>query len=184
MPTTSRHLPAADGEAPYRVCFVCSGNICRSPVAEVVLRALAEEAGLGGRLEVDSAGTGDWHVGEPADRRALASLTAGGYDGSTHRARRFERSWATRRDLLVAMDRGHEADLHAALAGMSGPVAQVRLLSSFVDAGAGERLRAVDVADPYYGGPDGFTAVLAQVEAGCRGILEHVRRELGARAGA
>ena len=78
---------------PYRVCFVCTGNICRSPMAEVVFRALVERAGLADRIEVDSAGTGDWHVGAGADDRALLALTAGGYDGAAHRARRFDPRW-------------------------------------------------------------------------------------------
>ena len=83
----------------YRICFVCTGNICRSPMAEAVMRGLLEAQGLDGQVEVDSAGTTSWHVGAPADRRALAALHAAGYDGSTHRARAFERSWLADRDL-------------------------------------------------------------------------------------
>src|SRR3954449_1552459 len=92
--------------APYRICFVCTGNICRSPAAEVVVRALAERIAVTG-IEVDSAGTGSWHVGDPADPRALRALTAAGYDGKAHRARVFEPDWFTDRELIVALDRGH-----------------------------------------------------------------------------
>src|SRR5512132_4735403 len=84
-------LPPPSGTT-YRICFVCTGNICRSPIAEVVLRRLADEAGLAGTVQVDSAGTGSWHVGDGADQRAVAVLESGGYDGSAHRARVFERA--------------------------------------------------------------------------------------------
>ena len=101
----------------YRVGLVCLGNICRSPMAEVVLRAELERAGLSGRVEVDSAGTGDWHVGDPMDRGARAELSRRGYDGAGHRARQFDPSWFDRYDLLVTptllilpptLDRAHE----------------------------------------------------------------------------
>src|SRR4051812_27419062 len=92
-------------EAAYRICFVCTGNICRSPAAEVVVRALAERAGRP-EIAVDSAGTGNWHVGQPADPRALRALSAAGYDGRAHRARVFEPGWFRQRELIVALDRG------------------------------------------------------------------------------
>ena len=78
---------------PYRVCLVCLGNICRSPMAEVMLRAELDRAGLAGLVEVDSAGTGDWHLGEPMAGQAGEELARRGYDGSAHRARRIQRSW-------------------------------------------------------------------------------------------
>ena len=96
---------------PVRVCFVCSGNICRSPTAEVVLRAEIDRAGLSGKVEVDSAGTGDWHLGGPMDPRARAELSRRGYDGSGHRARQFKPSWLERYDLVAAMDAGNLARL-------------------------------------------------------------------------
>src|SRR6516225_10421323 len=81
--------PPRDPGAPYRVCLVCLGNICRSPMAETVLRASLAEAGLDGAVRLDSAGTGDWHVGEPMYQPAQAALARWGYDGSAHRARQF-----------------------------------------------------------------------------------------------
>jgi protein-tyrosine phosphatase len=151
-----------------RVCFVCSGNICRSPSAEIVMRALLEKEGLDGAVEVSSAGIGDWHVGEGADGRSLEALTARGYDGTTHRARQFDPRWFAEHDLVVAMDRSHLRDLRR----MAGPehVERVRLLTSFGPEPTGE-----DVPDPYYGGPDGFTRVLDQIEDACRALLDDVR---------
>src|SRR3954454_21966139 len=87
----------------YRVCFVCSGNICRSPIAEVVMRRLVEDEGLAGVVEVDSAGTGAWHEGDGADPRAVAVLDGSGYDGSAHRARAFEADWFADIDLVLAL---------------------------------------------------------------------------------
>jgi low molecular weight protein-tyrosine phosphatase len=153
-------------DQPYRVCFVCTGNICRSPMAESVFRAHLVREGLAGRVEADSAGTGDWHVGDAADPRTVAALTAAGYD-SAHTARRFEPEWFAERDLIVALDRGHERALRA-LAPTPEDAAKVRLLRSFdPDASADD----LDVPDPYYGGESGFTEVLAQVEAAMPGLL-------------
>ena len=97
--------------SPYRICFVCSGNICRSPMAEVVMADLVAAAGLADVVVVDSAGTGDWHIGERADRRAVAALAARGYDGATHRAKQFDPHWFRQRDLVIGLDRGHERTL-------------------------------------------------------------------------
>jgi protein-tyrosine phosphatase len=109
---TSLPLPAPrEPGAPYRVCLVCLGNICRSPMAETVLRAALAEAGLDGAVVVDSAGTGDWHIGQPMNSGARAALATRGYDGSAHRARQIEPSWLARRDLVLAMDARNLADL-------------------------------------------------------------------------
>ena len=156
-----------------RVVFVCLGNICRSPMAEVVLRALLAEEGLDDRVEVSSAGTGDWHVGQGADRRSTEVLTRRGYDARGHRARQFDPAWFDDHDLVVAMDRQNLADLRA-LAPRDRRDG-VLLLRSF-DPTAGDDL---DVPDPYYGGPDGFDDALDMVERACRGLLDHLRRELG-----
>jgi protein-tyrosine phosphatase len=123
-----------------QVEIVCTGNICRSPMGEVVLRAKLTEAGLDDVL-VSSSGTGGWHVGDRMDPRAAAALRRRGYDGSAHRARRFERAWD--RDLILAMDSGHLSEL-------SGTAAQL--------------FARDDVPDPYYGEDDGFDDVLTQIE--------------------
>jgi protein-tyrosine phosphatase len=134
------------------VALVCLGNICRSPIAHVVLEQRLAEAGLDDRVVVHSSGTGDWHVGDPMDRRAAATLTAAGYDPSRHRARQYDASWAGDHDLVLAMDADNLADL----GGRSERVGMFRDLDP-VDPGA-------DVPDPYYGGTDGFAAVLEMVE--------------------
>ncbi len=164
-------MPSSD--RPYRVTFVCSGNICRSPMAAVVLSHRAVTAGLGDVVTFGSAGTGDWHVGEHADRRAVAALAAAGYDGSQHRARQFDRGDFTGTDLVVALDRGHERTLRTWAP--DGPSRDtVRLLRSFDPDADGP-----EVADPFYGADDGFAVVLAQVEAAAPGLLDHVRGQLG-----
>jgi len=166
-------------EDPFRVCFVCSGNICRSPMAEAVLRRLAVDAGLADRIAVDSAGTGDWHVGERADLRTLRVLAAAGYDAGSHRARQFEPDWFGGRDLVIALDRGHERTLRS-WAGDDGDREKVRLLRSF-DPDSGVRSGAqLDVPDPYYDDEQAFAEVLEQIEAACRGVLAHVGTEIGA----
>ena len=154
----------------YRICFVCTGNICRSPIAEVVLRRLVEDAGLAGAVEVDSAGTGAWHVGDGADPRAVAVLRGSGYDGSAHRARVFAADWFASKDLVVALDRGHLRTL-AATARDGTERTKVRLLRSF-DPAAPER---AEVPDPYYGEDAGFDEVLAMIRAAVPGMLDWVR---------
>lgn len=136
------------------------------------MRRLVEDAGLADRIEVDSAGTGAWHVGDGADPRAVTTLRGAGYDGSRHRARVFERRWLAERDLVVALDSGHLRELRALATG-PGERDKVHLLRSFAGAGAarGDRL---DVADPYYGTAVDFDAVLAQVEDSCRGLLDAI----------
>ncbi|MER6783558.1 low molecular weight protein-tyrosine-phosphatase [Streptomyces sp. NPDC000658] len=156
----------------YRVCFVCTGNICRSPIAESVFRARVEEAGLDALVEVDSAGTGDWHEGEKADPRALSVLKEHGY-ALDHTARRFESSWFARLDLVIALDLGHLTALRR-LAPTGEDAAKVRLLRSY-DPAAGDDL---DVPDPYYGGRDGFEECLEMVEEASSGLLAAVREDV------
>jgi len=156
-----------------RICFVCSGNICRSPSAEIVMRTLVRRAGLDSEVEVCSAGLGDWHVGERADPRSADALTARGYDASGHRARQFDRGWFDDHELVVAMDRSHLRDLRR----MAGAAHQdqVRLLTSF-----GPDATDEDVPDPYYGVVDGFADVLDLVERYCAALLDEVRPRLRA----
>lgn len=161
---------------PYRVCFVCSGNICRSPTAEGVLRRQLADAGLDGAVQVDSAGLGDWHVGEGADRRTVAALRQRGYPAWVHRARQFQAADFADRDLVVALDAGHERDLRA-LAPGAAERDKVRLLRSYdlqAAGGAGE----LDVPDPYFEGEAGFEHVLDLIESACRGLLAEVRADL------
>jgi protein-tyrosine phosphatase len=154
-----------------RILFVCLGNICRSPTAEGVMRQLVREAGLEDRIEIDSAGTGGWHVGAPPDARATEAAAARGVrlDGA---ARRFSAADFERYDLILAMDRENRRDL-LRLAPDDSARAKVRLLREFDPAArdAGD----LDVPDPYYGGEDGFEEVLDLVEAAARGLLAEVR---------
>jgi protein-tyrosine phosphatase len=169
-------------DGPYRICFVCSGNICRSPIAESVMRAYAVREGLDA-IVVDSAGTGDWHIGERADLRTLQVLAAGGYDGRAHRARQFDARWFGGRELVIALDRGHARTLRA-LAPDGTARAKVRLLRSFDPAlsghssGPDDEAPLLDVRDPYYEGEQAFVDVLRQVEAACQGLLDAVGTQL------
>ena len=159
-------------EPAYSIVFVCMGNICRSPTAQVVFEHLLEEAGLADRVVVASAGTGGWHVGDVIDERAGATLRSAGYDGSRHRARQFVRTWFDDYDLVVAMDRSNRHFL-TELARDDTDRSKIRLLRSYDPTAA--RRGELDVPDPYYDDAEGFAAVLSMVEAGCRGLLEEVR---------
>ncbi|MET8942899.1 low molecular weight protein-tyrosine-phosphatase [Streptomyces sp. NPDC004542] len=177
----------------YRVCFVCTGNICRSPMAESVFRARVAEAGLEDLIEVDSAGTGGWHEGEGADPRAVSVLEGHGYD-SDHTARRFQASWFARLDLVIALDTGHLKALRR-LAPTEDDARKVRLLRSYARPSSGHRPATgashapaadadddLDVPDPYYGGLDGFEECLEMVEEASTGLLSAVRHEVEGRA--
>jgi len=150
-------LPAPRG-APYRIAMVCLGNICRSPMAAVVLEAKLADAGLDDLVEVTSSGTGGWHAGEPMDRRAAARLDAAGYDPSAHRAKQFDADWFDN-DLVLAMDGDNLADIRA----LGGDGDRVRLFRTFDPAVAPDE-EVPDVPDPWYGGPEGFAATLEIVE--------------------
>ncbi|MGY0060063.1 low molecular weight protein-tyrosine-phosphatase [Streptomyces sp. LZ34] len=165
--------------SPYRVCFVCTGNICRSPMAESVFRAYAGEAGLDGRVEVDSAGTGPWHEGDGADRRAISVLTAHGYEQS-HIARQFQAEWFSALDLVIALDSGHLRELRA-LAPTPEDAAKVRLLRGYDPNANPDALGGLEVPDPYFGGTDDFEACLEMIEAASEGLLDAVSEALAAR---
>jgi len=152
--------------AASRILIVCSGNICRSPMAEVVLRAL--DPGL----VVDSAGTGGWHEGEGMDPRAIDALAARGYDGSAHRARQVAAGWLAQRDLVLAADRTHLRDLRRLATGVPG-AAPIHLLGEFAPRGSGPGVPAVaDIPDPYYGGTPEFVACLDLIERCCQGLVK------------
>ena len=155
----------------YRICVVCSGNICRSAMAEVVLRDAFEREGMGQSVQVDSVGTGAWHVGDGADERALATLHAAGYDGSAHRARHLDPAWLGERDLVLCADDGHLRTVRRLGRGVGTPV---HLLREF-DPEAGADL---DLADPYYGSSQDFESCLTQIERSVPGIVAHVREQL------
>jgi protein-tyrosine phosphatase len=163
--------PPRDPARPYRVCLVCLGNICRSPMAEAVLRDELGKAGLGDVVEVDSAGTGDWHVGHAMDPRARAELGRRGYDGASHLARQFRPSWLAERDLVLAMDTDNLTDLRAMAGGEPAERDRIRLLRSF-DPAAGQD---AEVPDPYYGGRASFGMVLDFIEAAARELAGSLR---------
>jgi protein-tyrosine phosphatase len=142
-----------------KVLFVCTGNICRSPTAEGVFKHLARKRNV--RVHAESRGTHDYHVGEPPDERAQLHARRRGYDLSAQRARHVARDDFERFDLIVAMDRGHLRLLEHAC-----PPEHRAKLRLFV---AGS-----DVPDPYYGGPEGFEAVLDLIEEGCRTLLDEI----------
>ena len=146
-------------KAALRILFVCTGNICRSPTAEAVLRHQAKQAGVA--VHVESAGTGDWHVGHPPDERAQHHARGRGYDLSAQRARQVAQRDFEAFDLIVAMDRGHLAALQAQCAPKFH--AKLRLL-----------VPGRDVPDQYYGGAEGFERVLDLVEAACAGLLREL----------
>ncbi|WP_422386437.1 low molecular weight protein-tyrosine-phosphatase [Cryobacterium breve] len=149
-----------DESTPFRIIFVCTGNICRSPMAEVMLRDLITRSGLGRLITTSSAGTGDWHVGEQADVRTISALGARGYDGSHHRARQFDPDWFADLDLVVVLDRAQERILRN-WATTDRDRSKVRLLLSFDPAQAA----LMDVPDPYYSDDAFFDTVLGMIES-------------------
>jgi protein-tyrosine phosphatase len=156
-----------------RILFVCLGNICRSPTAEGVMRQKLREAGLADDVDVESAGTGGWHVGHAPDERASAAAGARGI-ALEGRAQRFLTEHADEFDLILAMDRQNEADIRALAPAAEG---KLHLLREFdpeaVEAGD------LEVPDPYYGGDSGFEDVLDMVERACDGLVEEIRARVG-----
>ncbi|HEY5317931.1 MAG TPA: low molecular weight protein-tyrosine-phosphatase [Polyangia bacterium] len=157
-----------------RICFVCLGNICRSPTAEAVMRHLVKEAGLGDRIAIESAGTGDWHVGGARDRRSRAVGAARGIPLEGE-AQQFTRPDFERFDHVLAMDRANRDEL-LGLARDDRDRAKVRLLRSFEPGAPSD----AEVPDPYYGGARGFEEVFDICERACRGLLAHLTRDHGA----
>src|SRR5215207_2262787 len=152
-----------------RILFVCLGNICRSPTAEAVFRSIAARHAPGLKLEVDSAGTGGYHIGEPPDVRSQQSARRRGYDLSSLRARMVAPEDFERFDFILAMDRENLSVLHE-----SAPAAirdRIRLFLEFAPQSG-----VAEVPDPYYGGPNGFEEVLDLVEEASHGLLAHLRQ--------
>lgn len=179
----------------YRILAVCLGNICRSPTAEAVLREELALTGLTSAVEVESAGTGDWHLGLGMDQGARAELAQRGYDGSRHRARQLDGSWLARFDLILAMDRYNLADLRAMAA--DGEAAdeetaryRIRLLRSFdpetATATGGTGRGGADpydgaVPDPYHGSLEDYALAFDLIRAACIGLAAQLSQLLGDR---
>ncbi len=151
------------------VVFVCMGNICRSPTAEAVFRHYVENAGLSGKILIDSAGTHDYHIGDAPDLRAQRAAQQRGYDMSKLRGRQIEEGDFHRFDYVLAMDKANLSILHRLAPPASD--AQVRLFLEYARHHV-ER----EVPDPYYGGTDGFEKVLDMVEDASEGLLQHIRQ--------
>lgn len=160
--------PVAASNVRARVLFVCMGNICRSPTAESVFREHAQRAGLLDELLIESAGVGDWHVGEPPDKRAIVHARRRGYDLAALRARQVTREDFARFDFILAMDQRNLRDLQALR-----PADYKGYLGLFLD--FAPHLGVREVPDPYYGGSDGFETVLELAERASEGLLAHIR---------
>ncbi|MEX3932623.1 low molecular weight protein-tyrosine-phosphatase [Paraburkholderia phymatum] len=168
------------------ICFVCLGNICRSPTAEGVMRHMLAEAKLTDHVIVDSAGTGNWHIGEAPDERAQRAAKSRGYDLSTFRGRQITAADFERFDLIIAMDDKNVAALRQICPPGQGD--KIRLLMEFATDRAVSAANEVEkvtpgfdmreVVDPYFGGGEGFETVLDQCEAACRGLIGALRPRL------
>jgi protein-tyrosine phosphatase len=156
-----------------RICFVCLGNICRSPTAEAVMKHLVREAGLQQAIRIESAGTGDWHVGQPRDRRSQATGAARGIPLSG-KAQQFTAADFDRFDYVIAMDASNRDNLRTMAPGPAA-LSKISLLRSFDDAAASD----ADVPDPYYGGASGFDTVFDICQSACAALLARIRREHG-----
>lgn len=162
--------PTQDGRVtPFCVVFVCTGNICRAPMADVVFRDLVSSAGLSAHIASSSAGTGEWHVGERADQRTLDALEHRGLDGSSHRARQFSVTAFDESDLIVALDRTSARTLRS-WARTEADVEKIALLLSFDSLSRGE----MDVPDPYYADAAMFDEVLGMIERACRALFRQL----------
>lgn len=165
-------------DRPVRVLFVCLGNICRSPTAHGVFLKRVVDAGLADQIEVDSCGTGGWHVGEKPDRRATAAAARRGYQLDSLRARQLTLEDFGFYDYILPMDRSNMADIHGLSSGLSeSDIKQdqvVRLFLSF----AADEFDEVEVPDPYYGGDQGFEHVLDLIESAATGLLADIQARM------
>ena len=154
-----------------RVLIVCTGNICRSPTAEGVMRELAKRRGLAERVKIESAGTHDYHVGEPPDERSQEHAAKRGYDLSAQRASQVTRADFEAFDYILAMDRGHLRMLRS-----MAPEDSRAKLGLFLEASG--KWKGEDVPDPYYGGHDGFEQVLDMAEEAAERWLDRIVAEI------
>ncbi len=154
------------------ICFVCAGNICRSPMAESVARSAFSSAGIA-NVVVSSAGTGSWHVGQNADSRARAALAEAGFELEGHRAKKFQEAWSKEVDLVVALDRSNYRDL-SRLGGIKHDPNKLVLLRSFqATFSAAPGRHDLDVPDPYLGTDADFEAALEIIRDSVAGLLEY-----------
>ncbi len=165
-------MTALPTDEPYRIAIVCLGNICRSPMAEVVLSAKLVTEGLSDEVIVDSSGTGNWHLGEPIDRRAAEVLIAHGYDPTRHRASQFVVTGFDDHDIVLAMDRSNLGELER-LSRSEADLDKIRMFRSFDPAADTD----LDVPDPWYGGRAEFELVLAIVERTTSALVDELRGE-------
>lgn len=159
-------------DGPFHLLFVCMGNICRSPAAEGVMRALVEKEGLGEQVIIRSAGTGGWHAGKLPDQRMRSAAQNRGYNLQS-RARQVTADDLRVHDLVLVMDRQNQREIRP-FDHDGGNAAKIRLFCDFCTTHNTD-----EVPDPYYGGAEGFENVLNLLEDGCRGILQHIREQRG-----
>lgn len=160
------HMASKGPEPVFRICFVCTGNICRSPMAEVIMREFVTRHGLGDAVKLSSAGTGEWHVGEKADPRTRSALDRAGYSGDHHRAKQFDPEDFREFDLILTFDRGQQRILRT-WADHEGERALIQPLLSFDPA----RSHNPEVPDPYYGTDELFDEVRDTIEQACKQLL-------------
>lgn len=168
-----RYGSCDNGVMTYRICAICTGNICRSPLAEVVLREAFEAAGLADQVVLCSSGTGPWHIGDGADHRAVAVAARHGLDLHHHQAQQADADHLDQVDLALALDSSHQRALRRL-----NPDADIRLLRSFDPAAVADG--DLDVADPYYGSRSDFESVYDQLCAAAPEIVAYVRSQLTA----
>lgn len=162
----------------YRILTICTGNICRSPMAEYALREAVDRAGLGDRVEIASAGTSGWEVGNPIDPRAGALLHRHGIESDEHSARQMEDDELRRADLVLALDHDHLGPLRRAL-GADQAARTVRMVRDF----APRPVEDTGIRDPWYGDESDFELAWEQIDEATDGILDHVREALGEAGG-